>query len=304
MNEEYLWDRSGAPDPQVQELEALLAPLRRTSELREPQPRRSAWMPLSIAASVGIIGLLMLQTGSLTATRWDVRTLAGRVDLTTLPAGEWLATDSSSIAQLTLPSTGKIEVEPNSRIRVLPSHKGDFAISLTRGMLRATIWAPPGEFSVETPSATAIDLGCIYTVQTDEAGNGFVRVDAGWVVLEEHGRESFIPGGAVCRMRRGRGPGIPYIETAAEPLKRLVTDFDETGSTKLLRSGLVSAARSDDVTLWHLLRRVPQAERRLVYNRLCSLVPPVASLKPSDEDAIWRTLRYGDADWWRKWKSR
>jgi len=58
MNDKYLWDRSGEPDPEIQQLEELLGTLR-----YEPQPleipahfqiarRRSFYPPLAIAASL------------------------------------------------------------------------------------------------------------------------------------------------------------------------------------------------------------------------------------------------------------
>jgi hypothetical protein len=51
MNDDYLWDKSGEPDPQIQELEELLAPLR-----YQPKPlvlpRRRNYWPLAIAATV------------------------------------------------------------------------------------------------------------------------------------------------------------------------------------------------------------------------------------------------------------
>ena len=58
MNEDYLWDKSGEPDPQIQELEEILAPLR-----YQPKPielpdelvvkRRRNYVPLlAIAATI------------------------------------------------------------------------------------------------------------------------------------------------------------------------------------------------------------------------------------------------------------
>jgi hypothetical protein len=71
--------------------------------------------------------------------------------------------------------------------------------------MHAFIWAPPGQFSVETVSSTAIDLGCAYTLTMDDKGVGRVEVTSGWVGFEWQGRESFIPIGAVCVTRPGLG---------------------------------------------------------------------------------------------------
>ena len=57
MNDDYLWDKSGEPDPQIQELEEILAPLR-----YQPRPlvipQRRNYVPLAIAATV-LIALLI-----------------------------------------------------------------------------------------------------------------------------------------------------------------------------------------------------------------------------------------------------
>lgn len=59
MNEDYLWDKSGEPDPQIQELEQILAPLRyRPKPLELPVVRQRNYLPLAIAATV-LIALLL-----------------------------------------------------------------------------------------------------------------------------------------------------------------------------------------------------------------------------------------------------
>ena len=88
-------------------------------------------------------------------------------------------------------------------------------MALDRGEIRARIWAPPRLFFVNTPSATAIDLGCAYTLQVDDRGWGKVRVETGWVAFEHKGRESFIPKDAMCATRPGVGPGYALLRGRA-----------------------------------------------------------------------------------------
>ena len=59
MNEDYLWDKTGEPDPEIQKLEEILGalryqpkPLELPEELRTPRQRRSHLPLLAIAASV------------------------------------------------------------------------------------------------------------------------------------------------------------------------------------------------------------------------------------------------------------
>ena len=59
MKEDYLWDKSGEPDPEIQELEDLLAPLRyQPRPLQLPVVRRRNYVPLAIAATI-LIALLI-----------------------------------------------------------------------------------------------------------------------------------------------------------------------------------------------------------------------------------------------------
>ncbi|HEX3183601.1 MAG TPA: hypothetical protein VHQ94_02340 [Pyrinomonadaceae bacterium] len=62
MNDDYLWDKSGEPDPEIQELEQILAPLRYQPtplELPNELPtRRRNYFPLLAIAATVLIALL------------------------------------------------------------------------------------------------------------------------------------------------------------------------------------------------------------------------------------------------------
>jgi hypothetical protein len=66
MNDDYLWDRTGEPDPEIQQLEELLGTLRYQPQPLElpsgvrPERRRRFLPPLAIAAT---IALMMLAAG-------------------------------------------------------------------------------------------------------------------------------------------------------------------------------------------------------------------------------------------------
>ena len=117
---------------------------------------------------------------------------------TRLALGETLETDAVSKASVFVAEIGRLEVEPMTRLRLLQSGAGRKRIALDRGTIHATIWAPPGQFVVDTPSAVAVDLGCMYTLHVDDAGSGILRTTLGWVGFHRNGRESFIPAGAAC----------------------------------------------------------------------------------------------------------
>src|SRR5262249_44616513 len=137
------------------------------------------------------------------------------------------------------------------------------------------IWARPGQFVVDTPSARAVDLGCEYTLNVDSAGNGRLGVSLGWVAFQYSGHESFIPAGAQCATHVHGGPGIPYFDDASEALQQAVAAFDDNRSGAL--PAILSNARPRDaLTVWHLLTRAPQKDRGAIFDRFTSLValPP------------------------------
>src|SRR5712692_4311943 len=85
MSNDYLWDGSGAPDPEVQRLERLLAPLRTAPPpLRLPEPasrrRLLSFVPLlaTAAAVVLVAGLAWRSTHAPRASSWEVASLTGR----------------------------------------------------------------------------------------------------------------------------------------------------------------------------------------------------------------------------------
>jgi hypothetical protein len=196
-----------------------------------------------------------------------------------LAVGEWLVTDSASRAKINVADIGQVNIGPNSRVRLLGTRSTEHRLSLERGRLHAMINAPPRLFIVETPSATAVDLGCSYTLEVDDAGRSRLHVTSGWVALEVKGRESIVPAGAVCVTQPGKGLGTPYFDDASANFRAALTRLDfHNGGAKALDIVLAEAREYDTLTLWHLLARVAGPERARVYNRLANLIAPPAGV--------------------------
>ncbi len=217
------------------------------------------------------------------AATWEVARVAGLPKVGAkhlegrgrLAVGEWLETDASSSAKLNVADIGEVDVGPNSRVRLLKTRSTEHRLALARGRLHAMIDAPPRLFIVETPSATAIDLGCSYTLEVDDAGRSRLHVTSGWVALEVRGREAIVPAGAVCLTEPGKGPGTPYFDDASPAFRAALTRLDfRGGGPEDLEVVLAEAREYDTLTLWHLLSRVGRAERARVYDRMAALVPP------------------------------
>jgi hypothetical protein len=197
-----------------------------------------------------------------------------------LGVGQWLETDANSRAKLDVANIGNVEIDPNTRVRLLQTSSSEHRLELARGRLSARISAPPKLFFVNTPSGVAEDMGCAYTLEVDDAGNSLLHVTTGWVSMQLNGRESAVPAGAACATRTGFGPGTPYFEDATESFRKALTRVDfEAGSAAaskgaVLGTVLAEARQRDAMTLWYLLSRVEPSDRPSVYARLASLVPP------------------------------
>jgi len=346
MNDDYLWDGSGEPDPEIQKLENALARFRHEGQAPEfpeikatRQPRfwerfsPSHWSFGLAAAAVAILffaafGILRWsqKPNAASGPGWDVESIAGtpQVESTAfgknagsakLSVGQTLVTDGHSKANISISDIGTVNVEPNTRLRLVAGGKGRSRLALDRGTIHAYIWAMPGEFTVDTPSAIAVDLGCSYTLQVDDSGAGLLRTKLGWVGFKLDGREAFIPAGAVCATRPKVGPGTPYFDDASASFRESLSKFDFAASTQEERSAelskiLAEARQRDALTVWHLLSRADESERGLVYDRLASLVPPpseitrdgILRLDQKMLDLWWNQLGLGDVSLWRTWE--
>jgi Putative zinc-finger/FecR protein len=232
-----------------------------------------------------------------------------------LAIGQWLVTDEASRAQISVGDIGEVRVEPNSRIGLVAAHPDEHRLAIPKGKLHAFIWAPPRQFYVDTPSAVAVDLGCSYTLEVNDDGQGLLQVTTGWVAFEWGGRESFVPAEAECVTRPRLGPGTPYFGDASRELRDALAQFDTSLSGDSARASALDkilrrARKKDAITLWHLLTRTNEAELGRVYDRLARLVPPpkrvtregVLRGERAMIDAWWDELELGDTEWWRMWK--
>ena len=201
-----------------------------------------------------------------------------------LVLGQWLETDGASRAQIDVGSIGQVDIDANTRVRLVAARPTEHRLELERGKMSARIWAPPRLFFVDTPSGVAADLGCAYTLEVDDNGAGILHVTSGWVALGLKDRESMVPAGASCATRSGIGPGTPYFDDASDAFRHALSKFDfepqDTTWSKIpTLDVLLDLARSrDSLTLWHLLPRVPDNDRSRVYDRLAALAPPPAGV--------------------------
>jgi hypothetical protein len=205
------------------------------------------------------------------APRVAGRSLAGD---SRLKVGQWLETDAGSSALVDVAEIGRVTLQPNSRLRLVESSPTEHRLELARGGLEAFVVAPPRLFVVDTPAATAIDLGCAYTIAVDEQGGGVLHVTSGYVALARNGREEIVRAGMMCAMRKGVGAGTPFAADATAGFRTALERLD-FGTPAALPDVLAQARpQGDALTLWHLLSRVAAGERGSVYDALAAGSPP------------------------------
>lgn len=303
MNEDYLWDRTGEPDPETVRLEQLLGKLKYREVATPPRRLPSPWWLLAAAALV--IGLALsplLRRPSLTT--WQLQN-GSRVR-----TGQIIETGAANKLTIQSPETGEVMIDPGSRLRLVAENGRHQRFDLQQGTIHAFIWAPPGQFVVDTPSSKTIDLGCRYTLHVTKGGEGLLTVELGWVAFERDNIESFIPAGAACITRKRKGPGTPYFTDAPNALTNALALFDTSADPAALDTVIASARERDALSLWHLMIRTHGEQCAKVFDRFASLVH-----LPSDVtrdavlrgdgkalDSAWDALGLGNTDWWREWQ--
>ena len=288
-----------APDSLWHEVESALGrETGKQSQVVSMRPAASWRVRMAIAAAV----LLVLSAGAWWfysrpssragsgKTRWQVISLGGTPKIGSenissrgsLSIGEWLETDEKSRAQIAVGTIGNVDIDENTRVRLLETEPTEHRLELARGRMSARIWAPPRLFFVDTPSAVAADLGCAYTLSVDDKGDGRLSVTSGWVALQAKERESIVPAGASCETQLGTGPGTPYFDDSAPEFQKALNkvDFDKDPANRSAALDLMlrHSRTRDTLTLWHLLPRVNADERVRVYEKMTSFAQPPAGV--------------------------
>jgi hypothetical protein len=337
-SEDYLWNKAGESDPEVERLETLLG----SFHLQSPQPMwqekitpkrnllsraKLRWPPILALAAVFSVVVAFFIRGRfewLPDKAWQVSALRGTPRLAgkamnvnaNLAVGQTIETDTASRARVHVAALGVVDVEPDSRMRLIATQEKRHRMLLEFGTISVHMWAPPFSLAVETPSAVLFDLGCAFTLHVEKGGRGTVHVTSGWVEFETPSRNIVIPAGAEAVALPLIGPGTPYYTDATTAFKASVTDFDthpedEAVRTSALRSILETARSRDAVTLLSLLNQVSPLERRMIVDRLDRLVPlpagytrdEIVAIQTDALSAYWQALHIGNPkSWIMKWK--
>ena len=327
MNDDYLWDRSGTPDPEIERLESLLSRYQhKEGELRPGGVVRASGAPLRwlaiAAALVLIIAVLAITFTQRFRWRndaaWDVvrvegkPTLDGRVinEHARFGVGDELRTDANSRVTIAIARVGEMEVGPGSRLTLVDTGTRRHRLRLDSGTISARVWAPPFTFGVRTPAGLASDMGCAFNLRYDE-GAGEVRVTSGWVDFDGPATTSLIPADAVAELRE-QGPGTPYYSDASPEFQSALRAFDFENDRAALQRALTLARPRDAMSILHILEHARGAtDRGMLFDALAKLAPPPPGVTRSgilarnrQMQAAWRdSLGLGGAKrWWVNWR--
>jgi hypothetical protein len=334
----YLWDKSGTTDQEIERLESLLAQFRSDPQrewIHKPLPGRTERRPLKRPwlSAVSALAVLVVVTVALAIRArfewrpgdpWKVVALSGSPqiagslvkDRAHFSVGQALVTDAASRARIRVAGLGVVDVEPGSRVRLIATHASRHQIALDYGTISVRMWAPPFSLAVDTPSASLFDLGCAFTLHVESGGYGTVQVTSGWVEFETPLRSVIIPAGAEAVTRPELGPGTPHFSDDTPTFKTAVSAFDshpeDDGARAAAVASILANAHSHDaLTLLSLLNQLPLPRRAMVLDRLAAFVPipdgysreDVLNLHTDAMDAYWTALHLGTPkSWFMNWK--
>ena len=317
--DDYLWDKAGAPDPEVARLEAVLAPLAHDgAPLELPADvvpvipigaarKRRRWAILGAAvgaAAAAAIALVVLRPpaaprgcdageGFAFAADQAVACGGGRGTSGTLAVGSWIET-ADGIAQVQVASIGTVELKPGSRLALRGTSPAEHRLALERGALHARVSAPPRLFVIETPSATAIDLGCEYDLAVAPDGTGTIAVTTGQVELAGAGDTVVVVPAATEATFTARGVGLPVRKEATPALRAAVAGFDPADPITV-DAVLAAAGPGDQITLINLLVLAAPYQRAAIHDALFEL-------SPTPEDVLRDAIIAGDATALARWR--
>ncbi|GAB4316850.1 MAG: hypothetical protein Kow0074_05090 [Candidatus Zixiibacteriota bacterium] len=309
-NDDYLWDRKGSPDPDVQALERLLGEFGYRPEPRAMWRRPTMWVVIPVAAAAILVLSFILQRGHDESVRpqWTASVTVGSPALDNTPItsdrvvsdGQWLVTDGTSRMRIDLGGNGEVFLEPGSRLQIVSTEPGQQRMILVVGMVHVALWSPD-DVAIETPSAIAVERDGEFVLAVNNDDHVCLSVNVGRVTMRDGMQESIVPAGAVCEAYPETGPGTPFCESAPDRFRLALERYDlSKHNGAQLEAVLSEAGTCDLVPLWHLLQRVDTEQRGRIFDYMARLQPPPASvtragiirLEPEMLDYWWDTIRH------------
>ena len=321
---DYLWDPRAPRDADVADLEARLESVRFDPAARplaylgpvRAIARRVPWrVGLALAATLAVIagtaGFLMWRLTWPEGRSWVIT--SSSTPAPRLEVDRPLQVSEAPGVRIAVARVGSMDARPGTELTLTQTRSSRHRLVMSRGTVNVRLWAPPGTVALYTPEGSVIDLGCVFQLVVDAAGTR-VRVDTGWVQLENFFGETLAPAGTSAFMTRDRRPVVPVYDDARSVFRDAVRAFEhaDTDEARLAIGArlLPEARRRDVLTLLMLANATAGPARRVLLDRGAMLVPPpagvtVQGILDGDSQSLWTW--YGALDlpapksWWRDW---
>lgn len=231
------------------------------------------------ALALGIIFAFIIYDYS-PGTYWSVEKIAGFPQIESrviagngiIKSGEKLITNSESRARLKIGNLGEIDIDPLSEVQFIETESAEHKLIISRGQITVRTWDAPKLFSIITPSASIKDFKAEYTINVGAELSTKVKVNSGYVLLENKDRKSLLTAGSTCLSKMPKGPGTPYSSSASDQFIGLLNIIDfEKGELDKLDALLSESRKEDFISLFHLLRQQDSIAREKIFDRLSFL---------------------------------
>jgi hypothetical protein len=135
----------------------------------------------------------------------------------TLSAGDRIRTAANSSALLTFFEGSTIKLEPETDVQIQQVERAqDESVRITLKQWLGRTWSrvvkmagPGSHYEIETPSATAVVRGTLFSTSVDEAGSTEVATTSGLVSVVAEGEEVYLPPNQKTEVQVGSPPLQP-----------------------------------------------------------------------------------------------
>ena len=292
MNDDYLWDGTGTPDPVIASLEQSLLGLRapvvplatieaRAQMIVRPVPRKRV---LKWALGTGTLAAAVVASSVVLARleRGDQRAQA-------------LAADSTATERSDGVDTVRLLPRQNTRVAVRGSAAptvffafGGRYVTVTSDVIRTG--------ANETASPKDLARGVEYDVVVDTSRVATIGVSVGQLAIVYGLDSALVPQGNALSLYPDGGVGLPFPLNASTSLRDAIWAVDSGGASREHLEALLSVVTArGTIALWHLLPRLSTEDRTRALSRMLALVPasarvPVTVVSLTDADVMesWR----------------
>ncbi|MBT8378881.1 MAG: sigma-70 family RNA polymerase sigma factor [Ignavibacteria bacterium] len=246
--------------------------------------KKLGWTILIIA--IAVAGYIVITSG---LKGWEASLQGGTAKLgrnqltgsSTFAANEILKTEENSVAEVTIPSVGKITVEEQTEFKRLDQKN---SAELIKGKIKVDCSGAEEFFNLQIPESiiSGYYLGSIYSVELNADKSGQVFVDNGWITITNNDKEIIAATNHYVDFNATFGLSVPYNKNAATDFADAVKEFLYTKSELYVERIVSLAEKRDALTLWNLFNIVSPSKRLLVYSTLNSLIPHPPSVTNDD----------------------